>query len=63
MSNASQGDRKAAISAAVSNFLTRYRIPIIVTLVAVLVLVVALFVYFEIRDNRAQAAAEELAGL
>jgi tetratricopeptide (TPR) repeat protein len=56
-------DRKAAISEAVSNFLTRFRVPILIVLGALVVLVVALFVYFEIRDNRAAAAAEALASL
>lgn len=63
MSTAPQRDRKAAISNAVSNFITRYRIPIIGLLVAILVIVVGLFAYFEIRDNRAAAAAEELASV
>ncbi|MFP4483522.1 MAG: tetratricopeptide repeat protein [Spirochaetaceae bacterium] len=63
MSTASKRDRKAAISNAVSNFIARYRIPMIVLLVAVVVIAVGLFVYFEIRDNRAAAAAEELASV
>jgi TolA-binding protein len=63
MSNAPQRDTKAAISEAVQNFITRYRIPILVVLGIVVVVVVSLFVYFEIRDNRASAAADQLATL
>ena len=63
MSNAPQRDTKAAISEAVQNFITRYRIPLLIVLGTVVVVVVALFVYFEVRDNRASAAAKQLADL
>ncbi len=59
----SSRDRKAAIAEAVSSFLTRFRVPLLIVLGGLIVLVVAVFVYFEIRDNRAAAAAEALASV